>query len=217
MIIPSNLDDFSLYFFKLNADRERKKQKRRRKEKRKRRENLETVEHRRKDLDTSLTDKKPLQPLETVEFHFQHDSSENFQIIDRRKRIELHPNDQHYHGYGAKSFCACWVFSFHHSDIDLSELKKRMHQVISTKQIDIVQQILGCRPFCEFHSYGELKKGTKISELVWNWVPPPLDNPNTEFSDQQWLYDRRPLRNDTNQKTSAASNDHFCYPYTSLF
>lgn len=220
---------------KLNADRERRKQKRRRKEKRKRRENLETVEQRRKDLDNTSLLTEMVKPAQPMEFHFQHDSSENLQIIERRKAIELHPNNgQHAdHGCGAKTFCACWIFSFRHSDIDvgllpcLSELKKCMHQVLSSKQIDILQQVLGSRPFCKFHSPngkldlisegGSLLIESQFTELILNWVPTPLDTPNTEFSDQQWLYDRGPLRNDTNQKTSAASHDHFCYPYTTLF
>ncbi|KAM5550068.1 hypothetical protein ABKV19_001159 [Rosa sericea] len=221
-----------IQLIKLNANRERKKEKRRRKEKRKRREHLETVEQRRKDLDsTSLTEKvKPAQPME---FHFQHDSSENFQIIERRKAIVLHPNGQHDHGNGVKSLCACWVLCLHHSDIDvgllpcLFELGRCVHQVLSSKQIDIFQQVLGSRPFCEFHypngklkvisDSGSLLIESQFRELILNWVPPPLETPNTEFGDQQWPYDRGPLRNDTSQKTSAASNDHFCYPYTTLF
>lgn len=214
---------------KLNAGRERKKAKRRRKEKRKR---LETVEQKRKHQDNTSLTEEVKQPME---FDFQHDSYENFQIIERRKAIILHSNGHHDHVNCARSFCACWVFSLHHSDIDvgllpcLIELKKCIHQVLSSKQVDIVQkEELGSRPFCEFHypngkakviSDGScLQIESQFRELILKWVPPPLESLNTEFSDQQWLYDRGPpLRIGTNKKTSAARSDHLCYPYTTLF
>ncbi|KAB2602399.1 hypothetical protein D8674_003404 [Pyrus ussuriensis x Pyrus communis] len=57
-------------------------------------------------------------------------------------------------------------------------------------------------------------------ELISNWVPPPLETQNTsECDDQQWLFDKAPLRmGGTNPKTSASIDIGLrYYPYTTIF
>ncbi|KAK9941588.1 hypothetical protein M0R45_007290 [Rubus argutus] len=137
-----------------------------------------------------------------MEFDVQHDSSENFQIIERRKAIVLHPDGHHDHVNCARSFCACWVSSLHHSDIDVGLLPC----LLNWKSV-----------YIQYYLANKLIE-SQFRELILKWVPPPLETLNTEFSDQQWLYDRGPLlRIDINKKTSAARSDHLCYPYTTLF
>ncbi|ONH92246.1 hypothetical protein PRUPE_8G165300 [Prunus persica] len=217
---------------KVEADKEGKKENtRRRKEKRKRKENVEIKQKRPnlQDKGHKIDGEKKVQ--ETTDSKIRKDNFTG--EVKQPKKFEGKHDS-------SGSFCACWVGSLH-ADVDLLlpclfQLKKCLDQVLYKKPVcstptqtdtDVQEKFKKTSIADEkaeavlvpsFSQNGSLQIESRFKELVFNWVPPPLENLSSEFNDQdqQWLYDGVSLRNDTKKKIEAI-NDHLCYPFTMLF